>query len=83
MVINDLTSIFPVYCSRFCYTHAIFRTIDHFRCTAIRTLKLNFQHGVQSAEAFSYIHFSLFWTTNIAKGRENFPAFIPNYLEPN
>jgi len=34
-------------------------------------------------EAFSYIHFSLFWVTNMAKGRESFPAFTPNYLEQN
>ncbi|KXB47522.1 hypothetical protein HMPREF1870_00717 [Bacteroidales bacterium KA00344] len=38
-------------------------------------MKLNFQPGVQSADAFSYIHFSLFWTANIAKGRAFIPVF--------
>ena len=49
----------------------------------LKTWVFHFQSGVQSAEAFSHIHFSLFWVTKIAKGRESFPAFVLNYLEQN
>ena len=44
----------------------------------LKTWVFHFQSGAQSADAFSYIHFSLFGGTNIAKDREYFPAFTYN-----
>ena len=50
----------------------------------MRTLKLNSQsRSVKCRSVLVYSFFFGLQTTNIAKGRESMPAFMPNYLEQN